>query len=63
MENGLFSGEPPAQRRRPDHHVYRFITAMVEGGANQWAILGGNAQSGSLSTDLQRRAPHRATTR
>ena len=24
---------------------------MIEGGANQWAILGGNAQSGSLSTD------------
>jgi hypothetical protein len=23
---------------------------MVEGGQNQWAILGGNAQSGSVST-------------
>ena len=29
---------------------YRFTTAMVKGGANQWAIRGGNAQSGSLST-------------
>jgi non-reducing end alpha-L-arabinofuranosidase len=25
---------------------------MVEGGANQWAILGGNAQSGTLATDF-----------
>ncbi len=24
---------------------------MIEGGANQWAILGGNAQSGTLATD------------
>jgi hypothetical protein len=29
---------------------YRFTTAMIEGGANQWAIMGGNAQSGGLST-------------
>ncbi len=28
----------------------RFTTAMVEGESNQWAILGGNAQSGSLFT-------------
>src|SRR6202041_4128702 len=28
----------------------RFTTAMIEGGQNLWAILGGNAQSGSLST-------------
>ena len=25
---------------------------MIEGGANQWEILGGNADSGSLSTDF-----------
>ena len=27
-----------------------YTTAMIEGGQNLWAILGGNAQSGSLST-------------
>ena len=42
---------------------YRFTTAMIEGEPNQWAILGGNAQSGGLSTVLQRRPPLRATTR
>ena len=51
MENGLFSGV----KRRPEladpTTSYRFTTAMIEGGSNQWAILGGNAQSGSLSTD------------
>ena len=30
--------------------AYRFTTAMIEGEPNQWAILGGNAQSGGLST-------------
>ena len=36
---------------------YRFTTAMIEGGANQWAILGGNAQSGGLATDYSGRPP------
>ncbi len=36
---------------------------MIEGGANQWAILGGNAQSGGLATDYSGVRPVRATTR
>ena len=36
---------------------------MIEGGANQWAILGGNAQSGGLATDFSGVAPLAATTR
>jgi hypothetical protein len=31
---------------------------MIEGGANQWAILGGNAQSGGLSTDYSGPRPN-----
>jgi non-reducing end alpha-L-arabinofuranosidase len=51
MENGLFSGESAGLNSADPTTDHRFTTAMIEGGANQWAILGGNAQSGSLSTD------------
>jgi hypothetical protein len=50
MENGLFSGESAGKNTGDASISHRFTTAMVEGGANLWAILGGNAQSGSLST-------------
>ena len=51
MENGLFSGQSSGKNTGDPSTSHRFTTAMVEGGANLWAILGGNAQSGSLSTD------------
>jgi hypothetical protein len=50
MENGLFSGESAGNNSADPTIDNRFTTAMVEGESNQWAILGGNAQSGSLST-------------
>jgi hypothetical protein len=50
MENGLYSGVNAGYNANDPTTSYRFTTAMIEGGANQWAILGGNAQSGSLST-------------
>jgi hypothetical protein len=52
MENGLFSGSSAGLNSGDPTTDYRFTTAMIEGGANQWAILGGNADSGSLSTDF-----------
>lgn len=52
MENGLYSGSSAGYNANDPTTSYRFTTAMVEGGANQWAILGGNAQSGGLSTDF-----------
>jgi hypothetical protein len=52
MENGLYSGSSAGYNANDPTTSYRFTTAMIEGGANQWAILGGNAQSGSLSTDF-----------
>ena len=50
MENGLFSGINAGYNANDPTVSDRFTTAMIEGEANQWAILGGNAQSGGLST-------------
>jgi hypothetical protein len=50
MENGLFSGESAGYNSADQTIDDRFTTAMVEGEPDQWAILGGNADSGSLST-------------
>ena len=49
MENGLFSGVNQHLNPGDPTISFRFTTAMIEGEPNQWAILGGNAQSGSLS--------------
>src|SRR5271168_3696661 len=51
MENGLYSGASAGYNANDPTTSDRYTTAMIEGGANQWAILGGNAQSGTLSTD------------
>ena len=50
MENGLFSGTNTGLNSNDPTINYRYTTAMIEGESNQWAILGGNAQSGGLST-------------
>ena len=50
MENGLFSGSNTGLNSGDATIADRFTTAMIEGEPNQWAILGGNAQSGGLST-------------
>src|ERR1022692_3190025 len=50
MENGLYSGVNAGYNANDPTISDRFTTAMIDGGANQWAILGGNAQSGGLST-------------
>jgi hypothetical protein len=50
MENGLFSGASTGNHSADSSISDRFTTAMIEGKSNQWAILGGNADSGSLST-------------
>ena len=52
LENGLYSGENAGYNANDPTTSYRYTTAMVEGESNQWAILGGNAQSGGLSTDF-----------
>jgi hypothetical protein len=50
LENGLFSGSSPSQNTADPSISYRFVTAAIKGEPNQWAIRGGNAASGSLST-------------
>jgi hypothetical protein len=50
LENGLFSGQSPSQNTADPSISSRFITAVVKGEPNQWAIRGGNAASGALST-------------
>ncbi|MET8295749.1 alpha-L-arabinofuranosidase B [Streptomyces sp. NPDC001591] len=50
LENGLFSGVNRGYNANDPSVANRFQTAIVKGGPNQWAIRGGNAQAGSLST-------------
>jgi hypothetical protein len=49
LEWGLFSGVNAGYNNIPSVN-HRFVTAMVKGEPNHWAIRGGNAQAGSLST-------------
>jgi hypothetical protein len=49
MENGLFSGQNAGFNANDPTISYRFTTAMIEGQAGNWAIWGGNADSGSVS--------------
>ncbi|KAI1120049.1 carbohydrate-binding module family 42 protein [Nemania abortiva] len=50
LENGLFSGVDPITNTADSSISYRFVTAIVKGEPNQWAIRGGDATTGSLST-------------
>ncbi|KAK5123762.1 hypothetical protein LTR85_002398 [Meristemomyces frigidus] len=50
LENGLFSGYSAAENAADPTVTYRFLTAVVKGEPDHWAIRGANAASGSLST-------------
>jgi hypothetical protein len=50
LENGLFSGVNQHYNANDPTVTNRYLTAVVKGGPNQWAIRAGNAQSGGLST-------------
>lgn len=50
LENGLFSGQGSKQNTADPTVTYRFLTAVLKGGPGKWAMKGGNAASGSLST-------------
>ncbi|KAH7309815.1 Arabinosidase B [Stachybotrys elegans] len=50
LENGLFSGINTGNNGGDPSITWRFVTAIVKGGSNLWAIRGANAASGSLST-------------
>jgi len=50
LENGLFSGVNAGYNANDPTVNHRYTTAIVKGQPNHWAIRGGNAQSGGLST-------------
>lgn len=50
LENGLFSGESAGENAGDPSISYRFVTTVIKGEPNHWAIRGANAASGSLST-------------
>lgn len=50
LENGLFSGLSAKNNPADLTITDRFLTAIVKGEPNEWAIKGGNAASGALST-------------
>ncbi|GAA1514333.1 arabinofuranosidase catalytic domain-containing protein [Sphaerisporangium rubeum] len=57
MEWGLFSGVNPRYNPlAPINH--RFVTAIVKGESNHWAIRGGNAQTGGLTNYFDGRRPN-----
>ncbi|KAJ7218224.1 glycoside hydrolase family 54 protein [Mycena haematopus] len=50
LENGLFSGVTTGNNAADATITSRFVTAVVKGEPGTWAIRGGNAASGALST-------------
>ncbi|KAI9667885.1 MAG: hypothetical protein M1821_000704 [Bathelium mastoideum] len=50
LENGLFSTNSISKNNADPALSYRFVTGIVKGETNQWAIRGANAASGSVST-------------
>jgi hypothetical protein len=54
---GLFSGVNPRYNPMPPVN-HRFVTAIVKGEPNHWAIRGGNAQSGGLRTYFDGQRPN-----
>ncbi|KAJ6527117.1 Arabinosidase B [Mycena capillaripes] len=50
LENGLFSGFNTRNNAADQTITSRFVTAVVKGEPGTWAIRGGNAASGALST-------------
>ncbi|MER5730728.1 alpha-L-arabinofuranosidase B [Streptomyces sp. NPDC002138] len=60
LENGLFSGVNTRYNANDPSVSHRFLTAIVKGAPNQWAIRAGNAQSGGLSTYYSGARPNAA---
>ncbi|MET7403113.1 alpha-L-arabinofuranosidase B [Dactylosporangium sp. NPDC005572] len=60
LENGLFSGVNPGYNANDPSVSHRFLTAIVKGEPNHWAIRAGNAQSGGLSTYYNGARPNAA---
>jgi hypothetical protein len=60
LENGLFSGYNPGNNPADPSITHRFLTSIIKGEPNHWAIRGGNAQSGGLSTFYNGTRPNKS---
>ncbi|KAJ7483799.1 glycoside hydrolase family 54 protein [Mycena galericulata] len=60
LENGLFSGVNTGNNAADATITSRFVTAVVKGEPGTWAIRGGNAASGALSTFYSGARPNAA---
>ena len=58
LENGLFSGVNQRYNANDPSISHRYLTALIKGEPNHWAIRGGNAQSGALSTFYDGKRPN-----
>lgn len=58
FENGLFSGVNAGYNANNPTVNHRFLTAIIKGEPNHWAIRAGNAQSGGLSTYYDGKRPN-----
>jgi hypothetical protein len=58
LENGLFSGVNVHLNSGDQSITSHYVTAIVKGGPNLWAIKAGNAQSGGLTTMYNGRRPN-----
>ncbi|KAJ6493750.1 family 54 glycoside hydrolase [Mycena vitilis] len=58
LENGLFSGVNPGNNQNDPSVNHRFVTAVVKGQPNNWAIRGADATTGGLSTFYNGKRPN-----
>ncbi|MCO5971931.1 arabinofuranosidase catalytic domain-containing protein [Actinoallomurus soli] len=58
LENGLYSGRNAGYNANDPTIGHRYTTAIVKGEPNHWAIRGGDAQSGGLSTFYDGQRPN-----
>ena len=58
LENGLFSGVNVHLNSGDRSITSHYVTAIVKGRPNQWAIKAGNAQSGGLTTMYNGKRPN-----
>ena len=50
LENGVFSQSDAGKNENDPSINYRFVTAIVKGESDHWAIRGGDSTNGDLST-------------
>merc|ERR1719456_2080167 len=57
LESGLWAGTQKPYNEQNTPFDADYVTAMVKGGANRWALKGGDAQSGRLKSLFEGERP------